>query len=145
MQRKADFPPATTGPGGNGNALRKVSTYERIFHSPELFSSFGGKESQATNALFLDLFIEQKRTAPRKLVLDFDTSAFPTHGQQAFAFFNGRYDTYFYLPLFVFASVPGEGQEYPISAELRPCDAKEIESIVATLKRLMQTDPGRPG
>jgi Transposase DDE domain group 1 len=95
-------------------------------------------ESHAINALFLDLFLEQERRAPRELILDFDTSAFPTHGQQAFAFFNAHYDTYCYLPLFVFASVPGEGQEYLVSAELRPCDAKEVEGILATLKRLVE-------
>jgi hypothetical protein len=95
-------------------------------------------ESQAINALFLDLFLEQERTAPRELILDFDTSAFPTHGQQEFAFFNAHYDTYCYLPLFVFASLPGERQEYLVSAELRPCDAKEVEGILATLKRLVE-------
>jgi hypothetical protein len=95
-------------------------------------------ESQAINALFLDLFLEQPRQGPRELILDFDTSAFPTHGQQEFAFFNAHYDTYCYLPLFVFASVPGEGQEYLVSAELRPCDAKEVEGILATLQRLVE-------
>jgi hypothetical protein len=95
-------------------------------------------ESQAINALFVDLFLEQQRKAPRELSLDFDTSAFPTHGQQEFAFFNAHYDTSCYLPLFVFASVPGEGQEYLVSAELRPSDAKEVEGILATLKRLVE-------
>jgi hypothetical protein len=96
------------------------------------------RESQAINALFLDLFLEQERKAPRELILDFDTSAFPTHGQQEFAFFNAHYDTYCYLPLFVFASVVGESQEYLVSAELRPSDAKEVEGIQATLKRLVE-------
>jgi hypothetical protein len=39
-------------------------------------------ECQQINELFLDLFLEQERQAPRELILDFDTSAFPTHGQQ---------------------------------------------------------------
>lgn len=91
------------------------------------------KECHQINALFLTLFLEQSRTAPRELLLDFDTSAFPTHGQQEFAFFNAHYDCYCYLPLLVFASVPGENQEYLVSAELRPSDAKEVEGIVATL------------
>jgi hypothetical protein len=94
-------------------------------------------ESLAINALFLDLFLEQQRNAPRELILDFDTSAFPTHGQQEFAFFNAHYDTYCYLPLFVFARVAGEPQEYLLSAELRPSDAKEVDGILATLKRLV--------
>jgi Transposase DDE domain group 1 len=103
-----------------------------------LEKSVTSSESQAINALFLELFLEQQRKAPRELILDFDTSAFPTHGQQAFAFFNAHYDTYCYLPLFVFASVPGEGQESLVSAELRPCDAKEVEGILVTLKRLVE-------
>ena len=95
-------------------------------------------ESQAINALFLNLFLEQERNAPRELILDFDTSAFPTHGQQEFAFFNAHYDNYCYLPLFVFASAVGKSQEYLVSAELRPSDAKEVEGILATLKRLVE-------
>jgi hypothetical protein len=95
-------------------------------------------ECQTINELFLDLFLEQERQAPRELILDFDTSAFPTHGQQEFAFFNAHYDSYCYLPLFVFASVPRERQEYLVSAELRPSDAKEVEGILATLKRLVE-------
>jgi Transposase DDE domain group 1 len=94
-------------------------------------------ECQAVNRLLLDLFLEQERRKPREVILDLDTSADPTHGQQEFAFFNGHYDTYCYLPLFVFATVAGEPQEALLSAALGTCEAKDVEAIVATVARLV--------
>jgi hypothetical protein len=94
-------------------------------------------ECHSINHVLLDLFLQQERRTPREVILDLDTSADPTHGQQEFAFFNGHYDTYCYLPLFAFASVAGEPQEYLVSAELGTCDAKDVDAIVATCARLV--------
>jgi Transposase DDE domain group 1 len=94
-------------------------------------------ECQAINHVLLDLFLEQPRRKPREVILDLDTTADPTHGQQEFAFFNGHYDTYCYLPLLAFATVPGETQEYLVSAELGTCEAKDVAAIVATVARLV--------
>jgi Transposase DDE domain group 1 len=94
-------------------------------------------ECQAINQVLLDLFLEQERRKPREVILDLDTSADPTHGQQEFAFFNGHYDTYCYLPLFAFATLPGEPQESLVSAELGTCEAKDVDAIVATTARLV--------
>ncbi len=50
-----------------------------------------------------DLVIEQQRLRrqgrARRITIDFDPTDDPTHGQQEFAFFNGHYDTWCYLPL----------------------------------------------
>lgn len=94
-------------------------------------------ESEAINQLLLDLFLEQQRPVPQEIVLDFDPSEDPTHGQQELALFHGYYRTHCYLPLFVFARVRGEGEQYLISAELRPSKPQDMAGILATLKRLV--------
>src|SRR5262249_11166109 len=89
------------------------------------------------NHVLLDLFLKQERRKPREVLLDLDTSADPTHGQQEFAFFNGHYDTYCYLPLFAFATVAGESQEDLVSAEVGTGDAQDVEANVASCARLV--------
>jgi hypothetical protein len=94
-------------------------------------------ECAAINALLLDQFLQTPRPKPREIVLDFDPSVDPTHGQQEFAFFNGHYGTYCYLPLFVFARVTGEREQFLVSAELPESHGKETEAVLATLNRLV--------
>jgi Transposase DDE domain group 1 len=94
-------------------------------------------ECAALNALLLDQFLQTPRPKPREIVLDFDPSVDPTHGQQEFAFFNGHYGTYCYLPLFVFAQVAGERDQFLVSAELPESHGKETEAVLSTLKRLV--------
>jgi hypothetical protein len=94
-------------------------------------------ECEAINQSLLDQFLAQPRPVPREIVLDFDPSEDPTHGQQELTFFHGYYGSYCYLPLFVFARVRGEGEQYLISAELRPSHAKDVDGILLTLQRLV--------
>lgn len=94
-------------------------------------------ECQAINQLLLDQFLEQARPVPHEIVLDFDPSEDPTHGQQEFAFFHGYYGTSCYLPLFVFARVRGEREQFLVSAELRPSKPKDVAGILTTLQRLV--------
>lgn len=50
----------------------------------------------------VDNFIASFAEAPEELVLDFDATDDPVHGQQEKRFFHGYYDRYCFLPLFVF-------------------------------------------
>jgi Transposase DDE domain group 1 len=59
-------------------------------------------DAVAIEALFVDLFLEAHRSAPRQIVLDLDATDVPLHGHQEGRFFHGYYDTYCYLPLYVF-------------------------------------------
>jgi Transposase DDE domain group 1 len=95
-------------------------------------------ECDAINAVLLDQFLTTPRPTPREIVLDFDLTVDPTHGQQEFAFFNGHYGTYCYLPLFVFARVVGEREQFLVSAELPESHGKETEAVLATLRRLVE-------
>ncbi|HLJ15707.1 MAG TPA: transposase, partial [Bryobacteraceae bacterium] len=47
-------------------------------------------------------FMESYENPPREIVLDIDTTDLPLHGQQEGRFFHGYYDSYCYLPLYVF-------------------------------------------
>jgi Transposase DDE domain group 1 len=94
-------------------------------------------ECAAMNEVLLWHFLQLPRKAPREVLLDVDSSEDPTHGQQELALFNTHYGGYCYLPLFVFARVPGEGEEYLVSAELPETHGKEVDLLLATLQRLV--------
>lgn len=52
--------------------------------------------------LLVEQFIASFKTAPAELVLDFDATDNPPHGQQEQRSFHGYYDSDCYLPLYVF-------------------------------------------
>jgi Transposase DDE domain group 1 len=94
-------------------------------------------ERAAMNEVLFWHFLQLPRKAPREVVLDMDASEDPTHGQQELALFNTHYGGYCYLPQFVFATVPGEGEEYLVSAELPETHTKEVDMLLSTLQRLV--------
>lgn len=52
---------------------------------------------------FVEAFLRTSaKKAPRMLILDFDATDDPLHGQQEGRFFHGYYDCFCYLPLYVF-------------------------------------------
>ena len=52
--------------------------------------------------LMVSVFIESQEQVPEEIILDVDTTDLPLHGQQEGRFFHGYYDSYCYLPLFIF-------------------------------------------
>jgi hypothetical protein len=84
---------------------REVATrYHKIAHNPE-----------AIEALFVTLFLEAK-TAPGEIVIDLDATDDPLHGHQEGRFFHGYYDSYCYLPLYIFCG------RHLLAAKLRPAN-----------------------
>ena len=67
------------------------SRYHKISHDPT-----------AIDGLFVDLFLEAHTRAPKQIILDLDATDDPLHGHQEGRFFHGYYDSYCYLPLYVF-------------------------------------------
>jgi hypothetical protein len=63
-------------------------------------------DDAAIEALFVDLFLDAHRSAPRQIVLDLDATDVPLHGHQKGRFFHGYYDAYCYLPLYIFCGRP---------------------------------------
>ena len=89
--------------------------------------------------VLLDQFIASFKRAPKKLILDFDATDDPVHGEQDGRFFHGYYRRYCFLPLYVFC-----GHQLLVSY-LRPSNidgAKHSWAILSLLvKRLRQVWP----
>ena len=93
----------------------------------------------ALHRVLVEQFVKSFKRAPRKLVLDFDATDDTVHGNQEGRFFHGYYDSYCFLPLYVFC-----GDQLLVSY-LRPSKidgAKHAWAILSLLvKRLRQAWP----
>jgi hypothetical protein len=56
----------------------------------------------AIHQVLFEQFVAANKQPPRRLILDFDATDTPLHGDQEGRFFHGYYDHYCYLPLYVF-------------------------------------------
>ena len=82
--------------------------------------------------VFVEKFIASYATPPEHIILDFDATDDPLHGQQEGRFFHGYYDHYCYLPLYVFC---GEQLLVPY---LRPSNIDAAKHSRAILKLLVR-------
>jgi hypothetical protein len=78
----------------------------------------------------VEVFIESYKKPPKELILDFDCTDDPIHGDQIGRFFHGYYDTYCFLPLYVFC-----GRQL-LAAYLRPSNIDPARGAWAILKIL---------
>jgi hypothetical protein len=93
----------------------------------------------ALNRVLVEQFIASQPVAPKELVLDIDASDIPLHGDQEGAEFNGYYDHYCYLPLYVFA---GKAMLACVLRKSRIDGAKHAAAVIKLLvTRLRQTWP----
>src|SRR5215211_1492439 len=74
-----------------------------------------------------------KDGAPKKVLLDFDATADPTHGDQEGSYYHGYYEQHIYHPLVVFDGESG----HLITALLRAGNTHASNSAVALLKRIV--------
>ncbi len=79
--------------------------------------------------------LRRRHPRPRMITIDLDPSVDRTHGQQPFAFFNGHYGTWCYLPMLGFLSVDGDPEQYLFHARLRPGLSKEARGTIPLLRR----------
>lgn len=86
----------------------------------------------AINKLLVETFVGSFDRAPNRLVLDFDATDDPVHGQQEGRFFHGYYDHYCFLPLYVFC-----GQKLLVSY-LRPSNIDGARHAWAILSMLVK-------
>ena len=98
--------------------------YHKIAHDPA-----------AVERLFVELFLEAHRTAPKQIILDLDATDDPVHGHQEGRFFHGYYDCYCYLPLYIFCG------RHLLAARLRRSNidgaagsVEEVARIVAQVR-----------
>jgi hypothetical protein len=85
------------------------------------------------NQFLIDTFIRTRRKAPLYVILDFDPTDDPTHGEQALAGYHGYYAQHQYFPLLVFDGDSG----FPLAAWLRPGIAHGAWGAVEVLRALV--------
>ena len=89
-------------------------------------------DEQKIEDLFCQVFLESFQVPPRNIVLDFDATDIPLHGDQESKFFHGYYDHYCYLPLYVFCG------EHLLAARLRPSKIDGCAGTEEILERLVE-------
>jgi hypothetical protein len=90
---------------------------------------------QIAEVLF-DLYLRgrEKDGAPQRVLLDFDSTDDPTHGEQEGSYYHGYYGQHMYHPLLVFDGESG----HLITALLRAGNTHASNSSVAILKRIVE-------
>ena len=86
---------------------------------------------EAIDELLVKVFLESHEQAPEQIILDVDTTDLPLHGQQEGRFFHGYYDSYCYLPLYIFCG------EHVLSARLREANHDAAFGSLAEIRRIV--------
>jgi hypothetical protein len=99
--------------------------YHKISHAPA-----------AIERQFVEMFVEAHDRPPPQIVLDLDATDDPLHGEQEGRFFHGFYDSYCYLPLYIFCG------RHLLASKLRRANIdasagslEELERIVTQLRQ----------
>ena len=82
-----------------------VGVEQKLASSPTLcrFESFANRESAVgINRLFVEQFIASYKIPPDEIILDFDATDLPIHGNQEGKAYHGYYRSHCFLPLHVF-------------------------------------------
>ena len=87
---------------------------------------------QGIDELLVEVFIESQERSPEQIVLDVDTTDLPLHGQQEGRFFHGYYDSYCYLPLFIFCG------EHVLCARLRQSNHDAYAGSLVEIQRIVK-------
>jgi hypothetical protein len=92
--------------------------------------------AEALDRLLADLYLESHAAPPAEIVLDLDATDIPLYGHQPERFFHGYYDSYCYLPLYIFAG------DQLLCARLRAASkdasagaVEEVSRIVAQVRQ----------
>jgi Transposase DDE domain group 1 len=81
--------------------------------------------------------LSRRHRRARQITIDLDGSEDPTHGQQPFAFFNGYYDSWCYVPIFGFLTIDDLPEQHLFFARLRPGTGPEGHGVRALLRRVV--------
>ncbi|MBO0759126.1 MAG: IS1380 family transposase [Bradyrhizobiaceae bacterium] len=98
----------------------QADRYHKISHNPI-----------AIKRLLVDLFLESHGRAPNEIILDLDATDDPVHGNQEGRFFNGYYDSYCYLPLYIFCG------RHLLAAKLRRASIDAAAGAVEEVSRIV--------
>ena len=90
-----------------------------------------GYSAEAIDRLLVDLYMESHAAPPAEIVLDLDATDIPLYGHQPKRFFHGYYDSYCYLPLYIFAG------DQLLCARLRPANQDAAAGSVTEVRRIV--------
>jgi len=120
-----------------GRPLASDSTLNRLELTPETLYPENcywkvRYHADRIEELFVTLFLESYSQPPAEIMLDFDATDDPLHGEQEGRFFHAYYDSYCYLPLYVFC-----GNQLLVT-ELRMSDRDASDGATETLAYLVE-------
>jgi hypothetical protein len=119
-----------------GKALAGKSTLNRLELTPvgadrdSRYKKITAHSRQIED-LFVELFLQAYEQPPEQIVLDLDATDNPLYGEQLGRFFHGYYQSYCYLPLYIFCG------EHLLCARLRPADIDASAGSVKQLDRIV--------
>lgn len=87
----------------------------------------------ALHEVLFEQFVKAHDKPPKRLILDFDATDTPIHGDQDQRFFHGYYDHYCYLPLYVFCG------RHLLVSYLRPSNIDPAKHSWAILSLLVKS------
>lgn len=86
---------------------------------------------ETMDELLVQVFLESYETAPKAITLDVDATDFPLHGKQEGRFFHGYYDSYCYLPLYIFCG------DQILCARLRQSNSDAAAGTLTEVERIV--------
>jgi Transposase DDE domain group 1 len=81
--------------------------------------------------LLVKVFLESYESAPAEIILDVDATDLPLHGEQEGRFFHGYYDSYCYLPLYIFCG------DQILCARLRQSNSDAAAGSLTEIQRIV--------
>ena len=120
-----------------GKALASSSTLNRL----ELAKQDATKKErykkivyngEAIQNLLIDIFLDSFKRPPKEIILDFDATDDPIHGDQEGRFFHGYYKCYCYLPLYVTCG------DHLLASVLRKSNIDGADGSVELLAQLVE-------
>lgn len=108
-----------------------LSRFENAASGKELVKMMRELEDFAVERL------KARRPHAHRITLDLDATCDPTHGHQQGTFFNAFYDTWCYLPLLGFLSVPGEKEQHLFAARLRRGTTPSTHCLIPMVRRMV--------
>jgi hypothetical protein len=90
-----------------------------------------GYSTESMDRLLTNVYLESHAAPPEQIVLDLDATDIPLYGHQPERFFHGYYDSYCYLPLYIFAG------DQLLCARLRPANQDAAKGSVEEVSRIV--------
>ncbi len=117
-----------------GKALAAAATLNRLELAAEKSDSRYRKivaDPDAIEALLIEQGVKAIPRRSREIILDFDATDDPLHGNQEGRYFQGYYRHYCYLPLYCFCG------NIPLIAKLRDCKRDACDGTIEALQKIV--------